>query len=558
VLFSSVAAVTGNLGQSDYAFGNGHLDGFALHRARLVQRGERAGRTLSVDWPLWDGGGMTVPDPVRTVLREQVGMVPLPLARGIAAFERLLATPEAETSAVTCLFHGDVAVWRRHLAAHGVLAPQVAAAPPVTRSLVDAVIGRVAEVLGLPAGDLSAQTRVEALGLDSLMIRNLVADLSRSIAPIGPEALYGARDLGGLAALLAPGSAAAPADQVAAAPEGQVAAGSGDRGTVAAAAPARSDAPAVPARPGGGGSRRRPRPSGGGDRGPADIAIVGLAGRYPGAPDLATFWQNLVDGRDTVADPPAGRWADDAGVAVRAHFLDGVDRFDPEFFGVSEFDAALSDPQERLMLEVAWQALEDAGYAGRRLDALRASDGQPRAVGVFAGVTSADYQLLGAEQWARGGRTVPGGHAWSVANRVSYLFDLHGPSQPVDTACSSALVALHLASESIRRGECAAAIVGGVNLYLHPSRFLMLRRSGFLAEDGRCRGFGTGGAGFGPGEGAGAVLLRPLADAVAAGDRVHGVLLGSAVAHGGRTNGYTAPSPVAQARVIRQALAAAA
>lgn len=228
------------------------------------------------------------------------------------------------------------------------------------------------------------------------------------------------------------------------------------------------------------------------------MAIVGLAGRYPGADDPEAFWENLLVGKDTVGDLPTDRWRSAGGVRAKGHFLDRVDSFDPAFFGLSAREAAFTDPQERLFLEVAWEALEDAGLAGARLDALTAPDGEPRSVGVFAGITSADYPLLGAERWAAGHRDMPSGHFWSLPNRLSYLLDLRGPSQPVDTACSSSLVALHLAVEALRRGECAAALVGGVNLYLHPSRFRMLRQSGFLAEDGLCRSFGAGAPGSGP------------------------------------------------------------
>ncbi|MFI6099282.1 SDR family NAD(P)-dependent oxidoreductase [Lentzea sp. NPDC051213] len=505
VLFSSVAALTGNMGQTDYAFGNGYLDGFAVERAGRVAEGSRSGRTLSVEWPLWDGGGMSVPEPIRVVVEQQIGMVPLPVSLGLDALERLLAAPEPETGAVVSVFHGDKAKWREHLREHGLIAePKPVAVPEVAQL----VFGAFAAALGRQPHEFGLSTTIESLGLDSLMIRTLVAQLSRDVAPLGPELIYGVRDLGELVEHL---TAALPVQEV-----------------------PRLEKP-----------REVPQNSDG-------FAIVGLAGRYPGAPDLDAFWRNLVGSVDTVADLPADRFSGTP--AARGHFLAGIDRFDPEFFGLSEHDAALIDPQERLFLEVAWEALEDAGYAGDRLDELVAPDGQRRGVGVFVGVTSSDYQLLGAEEWARGSRTMPTGHYWSLANRVSYLFDLHGPSQPVDTACSSSLVALHQACESIRRGECAAALVGGVNLYLHPSRFRMLRQSGFLAEDGRCRSFGAGGAGFGPGEGAGAVLVKPLADAIAAGDIIHGVVLGSAVSHGGRTNGYTAPSPFAQARVLRQAL----
>lgn len=538
VLFSSVAGMTGNIGQADYAFGNGYLDGFARQRADRVRLGERSGRTLSIGWPLWDGGGMTVPEEVQSVVLDQVGMEPLPLPLGLAVLERLLQTDERETGPAVSVFHGDREKWRGHLRAHGIAHTGEAnghkpalpeASTPADAAVADRVVDAVATALGRPATDLSRGTTVEALGLDSLMIRTVVGEISRTVAPIGPEDLYGARDLGALIDKIAPNMPAAT--DTAPPPAASATATS-------APAPSVAPPPAFRSEPGG----------------PSGFAVVGLSGRYPDAPDLSAFWENLATGRDTVSDLPTDRWPDPAEVQARGHFLTGIDRFDPEFFGISAHEAALIDPQERLFLEVAWEALENGGYAGPRLERLTASDGRPRSVGVFVGVTSSDYPLLGAEAWAHGSRVMPTGHYWSIANRVSYLLDLHGPSQPVDTACSSSLVALHLACESIRRGECGAALVGGVNLYLHPSRFRMLRQSGFLAEDGRCRSFGAGGTGFGPGEGVGAVLVKPLDAAIADGDPIHGVIRGSAVAHGGRTNGYTAPSPDAQARVIRQAL----
>ncbi|WP_432066946.1 SDR family NAD(P)-dependent oxidoreductase [Streptomyces sp. C10-9-1] len=570
VLFSSVAAVTGNLGQSDYAFANGFLDGFATRRAGQVARGERHGRTLSVQWPLWDVPGMSIPEPVLEVVAQQTGMEPLPAAVGLAALERLLAAdgPEAVS-----LFHGDAVTWRAHLSAlhlerPAAAAPVTAAAPsasdaPVAVSadpaaaddgrraeLADRVSRTVADTIGRPAGSIGGHTSLESMGLDSVMIRTLASRLSAEVAPVGPEMLFGLRDLDELVDHLVTAQtvpAATPATPaVPPAPAARAAT------VIAPVAPAD---PAV-------GPAALPDPSAAASAGgtlPADaaddrFAIVGISGRYPQAPDLDAFWQNLLNGKDTASDLPTDRWPDAGGVNARGHFLEGVDAFDPTFFGLSAHDGTLLDPQERLFLEVAWEALEDAGYTGSRLNDLVAPDGEGRSVGVFAGITSSDYKLLGAERWTAGHREMPSGHYWSLPNRLSYLLDLRGPSQPVDTACSSSLVALHLALDALRRGECAAALVGGVNLYVHPSRFRMLRQSGFLAEDGLCRSFGAGGAGFGPGEGGGAVLVKPLAAALADGDTVHAVVRGSAVAHGGRTNGFTAPSPWAQARVLRAAL----
>ncbi|MEU6950381.1 polyketide synthase [Streptomyces sp. NPDC046316] len=232
------------------------------------------------------------------------------------------------------------------------------------------------------------------------------------------------------------------------------------------------------------------------------VAIVGLAGRYPQAADLDAFWQNLSEGRDTATEGPLDRpGAPFLGSGERGHFLDAVDEFDPDFFGLTEAEARLMDPQERLFMETAWEALEDAGCTGPRLDALTGPDGQLRAVGVFVGATSADYALLAAESWARGGRRTPHGGRWGIAGRLSAQLRLSGPAQAVDTSWSSGIVAVHHAVQALRRGECAAAVAGAVELLLHPSR-----------------------ARAGAGEGVGAVVLKPLRRALADGDQVYAVI----------------------------------
>ncbi|MFJ8472830.1 amino acid adenylation domain-containing protein [Kitasatospora sp. NPDC094011] len=289
-----------------------------------------------------------------------------------------------------------------------------------------------------------------------------------------------------------------------------------------------------------------------------DIAVIGIAGRYPGAADLAEFWDNLRSGRDSVGRVPAGRWrrpawlgAEGAGTAdVQGGFLDGIDLFDPLFFQISLREAEYLDPHERLFLECAHHVLEDAGYTGELLNRTSGD------VGVFTGVMYQDYQLYGAQAQQQGHPVALSASASSVANRVSYSYGFTGPSLAVDTMCSSSLTAVHLACEAIRSGRCGAAIAGGVNVTSHPAKYLMLGQRNFLSSDGRCRSFGAGGDGYVPGEGVGAVLLKPLARALADGDHVHAVIKGTAVNHGGRTTGYTVPSPAAQGRVIGGALAA--
>ncbi len=300
--------------------------------------------------------------------------------------------------------------------------------------------------------------------------------------------------------------------------------------------------------------------------GTGDIAIVGLSGRYPGAADLREFWANLRAGTSGIREVPADRW-DHAphhapnptpGKAYTkwGGFIDHADRFDPLFFGISPAEAEAMDPHERVFVEESWKALEDAGYPPARLAAaVGTPDGNP--VGVFAGVMYGPYQWYGIEQWVRGGPGTAHSAYWSIANRVSYLFDFHGPSLAVDTACSSSLAAIHLACEALRRGECKVALAGGVNLILHPRQLIALSHLRMLSRGPTVKAYGAGADGFVDGEGVGVAVLRPLADALAAGDRVLAVIKGSAVNAGGKTSGYTVPNPNAQAGVIAAAFARA-
>ncbi len=175
-------------------------------------------------------------------------------------------------------------------------------------------------------------------------------------------------------------------------------------------------------------------------------------------------------------------------------------------------------------------------------------------VGVYVGVMYEEYQLYGAEEQARGKSLALTGNPSSIANRASYVFGFNGPSMALDTMCSSSLTAIHLACQSLRNGECEAAFAGGVNVSVHPNKYLMLGQNRFLSSKGRCESFGEGGDGYVPGEGVGAVLLKPLSKAKADGDHIYGLIKGTAVNHDGKTNGYSVPNPNAQAAVIKQAL----
>jgi acyl-CoA synthetase (AMP-forming)/AMP-acid ligase II/3-oxoacyl-(acyl-carrier-protein) synthase/acyl carrier protein len=281
------------------------------------------------------------------------------------------------------------------------------------------------------------------------------------------------------------------------------------------------------------------------------IAVVGAACRLPGARDLDQLRDLLRSGRDALSSFPRDRWdaahADEV-VADRGGFIDEVDMFDAAFFGISPREAARIDPQQRILLETAWEALEDAGQPPPEL---AGSDS-----GVFVGISNVDYLQLQDVHSADGHLATGNAHS-IAANRLSYFLDLQGPSIAVDTACSSSLVAVHLARQSLALGECDVALAAGVNVLLSPEPWVALSRAGMLAPDGRCKTFDAAADGYARGEGCGVVVLKRLSDARSSGDRVLALLRGSAVNQDGRSAGLTAPNGRSQERVISSALAVA-
>ena len=272
------------------------------------------------------------------------------------------------------------------------------------------------------------------------------------------------------------------------------------------------------------------------------IAIVGMGCRFPGANNPDEFWQLLRNGQDAISQ--SNRWDQ----PTWGGFIEDVDKFDPQFFGITPRETQRIDPQQRLLLEVSWSALENAAIAPESLAGSR--------TGVFMGISSSDYSQL-RFHYGMGVDAYTGtGNAHSIAaNRLSYILDLRGPSLAVDTACSSSLVAVHLASQSLKNGECDRAIVGGVNLMLSPELTETFSLAGMMAADGRCKTFDANADGYVRGEGCGVVILKRLDDAIAENDNILGVIKGSAINQDGRSNGLTAPNGLSQQEVIRQALA---
>ncbi|WP_341278224.1 SDR family NAD(P)-dependent oxidoreductase [Paenibacillus sp. FSL H8-0537] len=636
VLFSAVAGCLGNPGQADYAAANGFLDAYAAERNRLVARGQRQGRTLAIDWPLWQDGGMQVDAETEQWMREHTGMIPLESRNGIRALYQGLAigcdqlmVVQGDLARITEKLHplfpapaarpvhsvaGQVQARVLQLASdllqvrpdeldaeaewldYGIdaflmneladrlneefgldLTPSTFSELPTIQQVIDLLTGetnkqvpaapiptakeeavlasaaadffkkQLSSVLGVPAESIEASRPLEVYGIDSIMVMQLTRQLEKTFGALPKTLFFEYQNIRDLTGYFLKNHRAHLIDLLGV--EERLA----EPASVSVAAPVRKVVAPVRA------AVKEPTKQ----SGALDIAIIGLSGRYPQAHDLEAFWNNLREGRDSITEIPKERWDHspyyDTDRSKRGKtyskwggFMRDVDKFDPLFFNIAPREAEIMDPQERLFLQSVYEAMEDAGYTRDTLVS-GGESGEERNVGVYVGVMYSEYQFYGAEETLRGRPMALSGNPSSIANRVSYFFNLHGPSLAVDTMCSSSLTAIHLACQSLEQGDCELAVAGGVNLSLHPNKYLMLGQGKFASSKGRCESFGEGGDGYVPGEGVGAVLLKPLARALEDGDQIYGVIKGTAVNHGGKTNGYSVPNPNLQARVIGRA-----
>ncbi|XOV79524.1 MAG: SDR family NAD(P)-dependent oxidoreductase [Aestuariibacter sp.] len=577
LLFSSVAGSMGNPGQCDYAYANCFMDNFAKQRELQRVNGNRWGHSLSVNWPLWQEGGMNLSDSDIEVTRSRTGMLPLPTEDGLQSLEFLLST---EHNNAMVMF-GETSKIQKYVVA------QASSAQPLTEpkntaavknqglsqeaflaATVDILSEIISSELQMSADDFDSQERFESYGIDSIVVGRLNLAMENVLGELPKTLFYEYETTEELAKHLTQ-IASAPLRALLAKfqtetefvdiPQSEDASGaSGVAGENAATNQVSITQPEV----------SQPTEQEG-------VAIVGIHGYFPQSASIDDYWHNLKSGKDLVQTVPDSRWDHEAlfdADPERAKegkiyckwgsFLDNFDQFDADFFNIDKAEAAIMDPQERLFMQSVWSALEDAGYTRQKLQQAHGGDGFNKSsvknagseVGVFVGVTSNTYHLLAPQEWAKGNSVTPSALPWSIANRVSYFFDFTGPSMPVDTACSSSLVAVHMACESLRSGECQLAVAGGVNLYLHPAKYHSMCTRGMLAQHGKNRSFGAGDNGFIPGEGVASLILKPVSKAIADGDHIYGVIAGSACSHSGRSNGYSAPNPHAQAAVISDAL----
>ncbi|CAM2067520.1 SDR family NAD(P)-dependent oxidoreductase [Sulfidibacter corallicola] len=548
VLFSSTSAVLGNLGQADYAAANAFLDSFAEYRNGLVRNKQRRGRTLSVNWPFWQDGGMQIGAEAEKIL-DQTGMVALRTSSGVQALVQGLA---AEPSQIMVI-EGDLNRIQAAFTQPSKAKPEKRASEtPVasgasSEKTADFIKELLSSTIKLPAHEIQAEAPLEAYGIDSIMAMEMTSRLEETFGTLSKTLFFEYQTIQELADYFLEQH---PDKIPQLFNETQEAKSHSENGVAPVALETRSR----PATATFTGVTNATKKSAAG----LDIAIIGVSGRYPQARNCEEYWRNLAEGKDCITEVPADRWDwrrhyDESREQVAAHyskwggFIEDADKFDPLFFNMLPREAEFIDPQERIFLETAWAAIEDAGYCrtGRRM---------PSEVGVYAGVTYSEYQLYGAAASALGTPMTLGGNYASIANRVSYLLNLHGPSMTLDTMCSSSLTTIHQACQDLVLGRTEMALAGGVNLSIHPNKYLMLSIGQFISGKGHCESFGEGGDGYIPGEGVGVVVLKRRHDAEADGDHIYGIIKGSAVNHGGKTNGYSVPNPHAQADVIKRAL----
>lgn len=539
VLFSSIAAELGNLGQSDYAFGNSYMDYFARWR----EAKGRPGKSLSINWPLWRDGGMQAGKNLIAQMEESMGLIPLPAEAGIAAFEAGLRRTDSQimilegnAARIKAFVQGEASLdataneTLENDAQPGGSESEETGLRAKTEEFLKGILGRE---IKLPVEKINSREPLEKYGIDSVMVMNLTRELERDFGELSKTLFFEYQTIAELAGYFMEGFPQVLREKLGGRPK----------------TPPKS---AAVLNDGSAGIFRRSRFASQSRNEAAviteDIAIIGVSGRYPMARNLDEFWDNLKSGKDCITEIPKQRWDwhDYPDSCKWGGFIDDVDKFDPLFFNITPRDAYLIDPQERLFLETVWHTLEDAGYTRTGL--------WNKKVGVFVGVMYGQYQLFGAEESLKGHIMASSSIHASVANRVSYYFNFHGPSIALDTMCSSSLTAIHLACESIRRGESEVAVAGGVNVTIHPDKYISLNQGNFTSSDGRCRSFGEGGDGYVPGEGVGAIFLKPLSRAIADSDRIYAVIKASSVNHGGKTNGYTVPNPNSQAELIAETL----
>lgn len=536
---SSISALTGSIGQCDYSFANSYLELFAL------QINQVEGRNIAnaVGFPLWANGGMK---PVQNL----TGSKGITNEEGIELF---LSAYGFENKVIYYVDQNTLNLIQK--------APVRDEIRETKHELHDSeryyeeqqlseltqqyLVGIISEEMNISTSKLTTEQDLNELGLDSIMVMEITKNIEKSLGTISKTLFFEHTQIKSIGAVLLEKKR----DKLELLFEDKLR--KNTKKVTAKTIPVQQKQKEKTVTP-----KITPILQTKKEKKAAcqDIAIIGMAGRFPMSNDMEELWDNISTGKDCIVEIPKERWdyrkyfdtdKNERGKSYSkwGGFIDNYDKFDPLFFKISPREADFLDPQERVFLETAWETVEDAGYTRDELSKVKVS--------VFVGVMYNHYQLFNVEEGLRGEVPVQNGSYASIANRVSYILNLHGASIAIDTMCSSSLTSIHLACQSIRDGESDMALAGGVNISSHPLKYIMLSQQKFLSTDGRCRSFGEGGDGYVPGEGSGSILLKSLEQAEKDGDRIYAVIKGSTINHGGKTRGITVPSPAAQTSMMR-------
>ncbi|TYQ17736.1 UNVERIFIED_CONTAM: polyketide synthase PksL/polyketide synthase PksN [Acetivibrio alkalicellulosi] len=545
VMFSSVASVLGSAGQMDYAYANAFLDSFAQWRNEKVNQKLRYGKSISIQWPYWKEGGMSADEHTLSYLKEK-GVKILETLEGIHAFRKLLNSKESSVAVIPSneKFSLDFLNGIYESVANDKevqLTDNYISKNEIRKYAENYIKSVFASEIKMEKHKIKLNTPMEKYGFDSMMTISMVRELEKKFGLLPKTLFFEYTDLKGIAEYFVNHHTNILLKMM----ESQQSVSVEKQSQIRTNSLIREEKSV---------ERNTPESI---NRKECDIAIIGLAGQYPQADQVDKLWEVLKTGKDCITEIPEDRWNmneifdREKGKLGKSYskwggFLEDADKFDCFFFNITPAEAELMDPQARLFLQTAWHTVEDAGYSLEELS--------KKKTGVFVGIMYTDYQIYSATNSANANGPMYNANAASIANRVSYFMNLKGPSIAIDTMCSSSITSILLARKSIMTGECEMAIAGGVNLSVHPYKYQMLSQSHFASEEGRCKSFGEGGSGYVPGEGVGAVLLKPFDLAVKDGDNIYGIIKGGALNHGGKTNGFTVPSPIAQEEVIKEAL----
>lgn len=557
-LFSSISGEIGNLGQSDYAYANSFMDNFASYRENLRKQGERHGKTVSINWPLWQDGGIAVDDLTKKLMESTLYIKPLENSRGFNILEKCLSRNMEQIM----VMHGN----RRKintLFAKNIKEDSVILnidENDLLKKLIDDLSKSVSKISRIKESEISFAEELDKYGFDSITLTEFTNELNFKFSfNITPAVFYEISELtiNNLGKHLLKRNKNDIAEHYTSSTDNnETIVDEEDEETEVAFS--------------GMNIKNRFKPLSCSDKEITDIrhtvdddnyepiAIIGIGGVMPQSENLDEFWKHIVGGDDLITEVPPERWdwrdfygdpnkEEGKSTCKWGGFMKEVDKFDALFFNLSPQEAKILDPQQRMFLETTWKTIEDSGYKPSVISGTN--------TGVFIGVTNNEYaEILRNENVEIDGHSITSNAHFLIANRISYFYNLHGPSETIDTACSSAAVAIHRAVTSLHTGECELAIAGGVNMLLSPRSNISFDKAGMLSKDGRCKTFDKSADGFVRGEGIGALLLKPLKKAEADKDPIYAVIRGSAVKHGGRSKSFVSPNPNGQIEVVKAAI----